>query len=454
MKKVSLIMCNDMHMDIERANELLTCISKNQDYEIITDYTKADIVIINTCAFGMNKEYSIYVIADVQKNVKENTEIIVTGDLEKSNKKELEAIPGIKVEAFSKVKEFFGNNHKTSFLIPQNKVIISKGCLKKCSYCIYPLIENKYESKPIEQVLEEVEKIYEKEVVIYITGELETSDYGIDLYGKRNFAELLDQICTKYPKANYVIGWFHPAGLTDEVLSVIQKHKNIMEIMVHIQHVSKNILKDMNRPTFEYTDSKLKKLRHLRPDIMISTEVIVGFPGETTRDVMSLMDYLDSKIFCDIGVASYEPVYGTKAATMTESFVPKDERIEIMNFIKNRYNCTAYPYTAKDFLLILEAYMEANKKLSKIPNMILNFEERQEYEFVAGTDTKVKMNFGELVSEMFEKICNARDKISIEKLSRYAKETYTEEFRKYLIKVFENSETKPMIIEKAKTILL
>ena len=72
MHKVSLVMCNDMHMDIEQANEMLSCICQNSNYQISSNYTEADIIIIMTCAFGSGKKYSMYVIADVQRNCKKD----------------------------------------------------------------------------------------------------------------------------------------------------------------------------------------------------------------------------------------------------------------------------------------------------------------------------------------------------------------------------------------------
>lgn len=455
MHKVSLVMCNDMHMDIEQANEMLSCICQNSNYHISSDYTEADIVIIMTCAFGPGKKHSMYVIADVQRNCKPDAIIIASGCLVKLNSEELKAIPGIEVKTIQEVKEFFGKAKQHIKLVPQNKVIISSGCLKRCSYCVYPLIANKYVSKPMEQVLEEVEKIYQNEMTIYISGGLETSDYGIDLYGARKFPDLLDSICTKYPNCNYVIGWFHPAGLTDELFSVISKHKNIVEIMVHIQHVNPELLRNMNRPSFNFTNERLFTLRSLRPDIAISTEVIVGFPGETQKQFKELIEYLDQGLFQDIGVASYEPVIGTKAALLAD-LPPLEVRNERMEYISRRYNCTTYPAPGNQFEAVLKSYFEACYFLDKIPHMMVkNPEARQKYKYVAGLDTELKKpeQFGMELAKIFEEIVNARDEFTIAKMKKYMCETYTMEFRQYVYQVIEQSGLKPAMLQRAKVIL-
>lgn len=455
MYKISLVMCNDMHMDIEQANEILSCIYNNPRYQITSDYTKADIIIIMTCAFGTGKEYSMYVIADIQQNCKQDATIIVTGCLVKINSYELQAISGIVIiKTISEIKEFLGECKPNVKLIPQNKVIISSGCLKRCSYCVYPLITGNYVSKPIEAVMKEVESLYESEITIYISGGLETSDYGIDLYGTHKFPDLLGSICSQYPNCNYVIGWFHPAGLTDELLSVIAKHKNIAEIMVHIQHVNRQILHNMNRPSFDFTNERLLKLKDLRPDIMISTEVIVGFPGETEKEFEELVRYLDKGLFQDIGVASYEPVLGTKAATLPN--IPSLEtRNERMEYIGNRYHCTTYSAPKSCLEPVLESYMKACNHFYRLPKMIKTPKARQKYKYIAGVDTKAKEpeQFGMILAQIFKEIVNARDELAIARMKKYMSETYTLEFRQYVYQVFKQSNLKTAMLKKAKVIL-
>ena len=151
-----------------------------------------------SCAFGLKKHSSMFVIAEVLRFAKPDSTIIVTGCLAKINKTELEAIPNLEVKSLEEVSDMLAilpssTSPQEVHTMHQNIVIISNGCLKKCSYCVYSLIEDKYTSKPMENILSEVEKLSRTESIIYLTGAHETSDYGIDLYGSRSFSTLMVQ---------------------------------------------------------------------------------------------------------------------------------------------------------------------------------------------------------------------------------------------------------------------
>ena len=455
MKKIAIVMCNDMHMDIERSNVLLNYIVQNCNYEIVCDYTIADIIIIQTCAFGNGKRYSMQVIADVRVNANPNAKIIVTGCLLPISQEELKVIPGIEVKSFDELILMFkkADIHLYQEIVPQNKVIISEGCLKRCSYCVYPLIAGKYTSKSMEDILSEVARLYETETNIYLTGAQETSDYGRDLYGKPSFAKLLQKICTQFPNCNYIIGWFHPAGLTEEMISVIAQNKNIIEIMLHIQHVDETILKNMNRPTMKFTDEKIQKLRKLRPDLAISTEVIVGFPGETQLEFQKLVKYLNKGYFTDIGVASYEQVLGTDASVM-ENQIPEGIKKERLKFIQMNFKACIYPGNKDNFTMsVIEEYMKAYDLFCHLPKYILN--NRQKYNCIAGVDTKAKTEeIEEILKEVFEYIINSRSEFDFQKNKKFLTEKYTTEARMLFCSMIERGNFKEGIKQKAKKLLL
>ncbi len=456
MVKIAIIMCNDMHMDLERSNILLNYIVQNGNYEIVCDdYTIADIVIIQTCAFGNGKRYSMQIIADVRVNANPNAKIIVTGCLLSINQEELKAIPGIEVKSFEELIHMFkkADIHLYKEIVPQNKVIISEGCLKKCSYCVYPLIVGKYISKPMEDILSEVARLYETETNIYLTGAQETSDYGRDLYGKPVFAKLLQKVCTQFPNCNYIIGWFHPAGLTEEMISVIAQNKNVIEIMLHIQHVDETILKNMNRPTMKFTDERIQKLRKLRPDLAISTEVIVGFPGETQLEFQKLVNYLNKGYFTDIGVASYEQVLGTDASVM-ENQIPEGIKKERLKFIQTKFKACIYPGNKDNFTMsIIEEYMKAYELFCHLPKYILN--NRQKYNCIAGVDTKAKTEeWEEILKEILEEIIDSRSDFDFQKRKKYVTEKYTIEARMLFYIMIERGNFKEGIKQRAKKLLL
>jgi len=359
--KISLVLCSDMHMDIDRANSLM---ETHKNHEWVSNYKLADVIVIMTCAFGLKKHSSMFVIAEILQNAKPDSTIIATGCLAKLNKTELEAIPNLEVKSLEEVSAMLAilpssTSPQEVHTMHQNIVIISNGCLRKCSYCVYSLIEDKYTSKPMENILSEVEKLSRTESIIYLTGAHETSDYGIDLYGSRSFSTLIEQACTNFPSIDFGIGWFNPDGLTDDVIDVMKRLKNIVHIMLHLQHNDNNILRQMHRTPFEITEGKIKKLHSAIPDLKISTEVIVGFPGETDESFNGLVRFLEESrdIFYDIGVASYEPVIGTKAATLPNLPSPAI-RQKRMEFIEKRFNATAFP-APEDFKPVLSSYFDA-----------------------------------------------------------------------------------------------
>lgn len=450
--KIALVICNDMHMDIANANNILNHIVQLKGYEVVCDYTIADIVIVVTCAFGPNKMYSMRVIADVRLNAMPDANVIVTGCLVKINSEDLSEIPGINVVPFDELIKSFKTKSLSKQFIPQNKVIISEGCLHRCSYCVYPQLVGIYKSKSMENVLKEVETLYDCESTIYITGAQETSDYGVDLYGQRKFAELMEKIVTNFPNSKYVIGWFHPAGLTDDVMSLIIKHKNIVEIMLHIQHVSPDILAEMNRPKIGDMDYKINFLKSHRPDLIISTEVIVGFPGETDSQFQELVTYLEKGYFTDIGVASYEPVIGTKAAEMPNQ-IPKEVKNERMKYIANRFEATCYPADENSSESVLDEYIKAHSFLKQLPKNILTAESRQKYGYIAGVDTREKMDILTHFNFVFRKISEARSEFEFSK-SQKSIERYTEEARKMFYTIIENGEFKEALKSRAKRLLL
>lgn len=444
--KIALVICNDMHMDIANANIILNNI-KAEGYEVVCDYTIADIVIVLTCAFGPNKMYSMRVIADVRMNAKKNARIIVTGCLTKIYLEDLSNIPGIEVKPF----EAKPINEMKNF-VPQNKVIISTGCLHKCSYCVYPMIVDQYKSKTMENILQEIGELYSSESTIYITGAQETSDYGVDIYGKRKFAELMQKILENYPDCKYVIGWFHPAGLTEELVSTIIENKNITEIMLHIQHVSDKILLNMNRTRFSDFEEKIKKLKKLRPDLVISTEVIVGFPGETEQNFKELVETLEKGYFSDIAVASFETVKGTKASKLPNQ-IPFYEKERRMMYIKKYFSATCYISDENSSGSIIDEYLKTVSVLKKLPQNILIPEKRQKYNLIAGIDTNEKFAFNKHFNYVVGKIIKARSNFDIKNVKE-SFEIYTDETKKMFYEIIRNGNFKQALKDRARVLLL
>ena len=451
--KIALVMCNDMHADLEKANLLLSRISHG---DIVTDYTIADTVIVYACAFGKFKSYSVKVIADVRIHAKPNATVIVTGCLAQLCYEDLIGIPGIQVQSFDRLLASFDQIESMHKVIRQNTIIISEGCCHRCTYCVYPQFCGIYKSKPIEQILEEIRDIYDTESTICISGAQETSDYGIDLYHYQAFPQLMKKILDEFPKSQFVIGWFHPSGLSNDLVQTIIEHKNISEIMLHIQHNDSEILKAMNRQyQIEDITTKLERIKQSRPDLIISTEIIVGFPGETDEKFSSLVDYLSRGYFDDIAVASYEKVEGTKAAKMTNQ-VPKEVAHKRMEIIHEKFNATCYeaPNAEEESETIIDTYLQAYYMLKNMPNKMLTDETMQKYSLIAGVDTLEKFNFDGEFEKIISIISNSRDELACTRAKRILASTYTKEVLEIAYRIIQESDLKPGFKSRAQKILI
>ena len=203
---------------------------------------------------------------------------------------------------------------------------------------------------------------------------------------------------------------------------------------------------------FKDTDKKIRKLKEARPDLIISTEVIVGFPGETEVEFQNLVKYLNNGYFSDIGVASYEPVLGTKAA-MLPNQVPSEQKAQRMKFIKENFLATCYPADESSAESVIEEYIKAYEVLTSLPKNILK--DRQQYNCIAGTDTRAKLEeLEEYLGDVFEKISNSRTDFDLRKNHKYIYEKYTPEARKFFFEVISRGDFKQALKLRARTLLL
>ena len=108
--KVAIVLCNDMHMDIDKANQLIGLVMQSKGYEMVCDYQEADIIIVYTCAFGPHLLESLQILADVSLNAKQSAEIIATGCLTKLKPEDFAKIPGIQMKSWDDVKRMFGTS--------------------------------------------------------------------------------------------------------------------------------------------------------------------------------------------------------------------------------------------------------------------------------------------------------------------------------------------------------
>ncbi len=193
---------------------------------------------------------------------------------------------------------------------------IAEGCDKHCSYCIIPKVRGRYRSIPLEELVEEAERLAAfgaKEIILVAQ---ETTVYGMDLYGEKRLPELLRRLCAISGVYWIRILYCYPEEITNELIETIRTEEKVCNYLdIPIQHASDHVLKRMGRRTDrrEIMDM-IARLRERIPDICLRTTIITGFPGETQKDHESLLEFVDEMAFDRLGVFTYSPEEDTPAA--------------------------------------------------------------------------------------------------------------------------------------------
>lgn len=201
---------------------------------------------------------------------------------------------------------------------------IMTGCDNFCTYCIVPYVRGREKSRPMEDVVKEAEG-YVKQGVKEITllGQ-NVNSYGRDLYGNPKFSEVLKRVSdTGIERIRFATS--HPKDLSDELIGCFRDLSNLMpSLHLPVQSGSDAILERMNR---KYTNKAyrylIEKLREARPDIALSTDVIIGFPGEREEDFLDTLQLIEDVGYNQVFTFKYSPRSGTPAATYSDA-VPKD----------------------------------------------------------------------------------------------------------------------------------
>lgn len=192
---------------------------------------------------------------------------------------------------------------------------ISIGCDNFCTYCIVPHVRGREKSRPFDEVVAEAHMLVEQGVQeITLLGQ-NVNSYGRDLYGAPRFADLLHRV-SETGVARIRFATSHPKDITDEVIDAFRTLPNVMPaIHLPVQSGSNRILECMNRRyTKEHYLERIAKLRAARPDIALSTDIIVGFPGETEQDFQDTFDLVDQVGYSQVFTFIFSPREGTPAA--------------------------------------------------------------------------------------------------------------------------------------------
>ena len=223
-------------------------------------------------------------------------------------------------------------------------VKIQDGCENFCSYCIIPFVRGKCRSKNPDEVIEEITDLVNhgyQEVVL--TG-IHTGNYGVDF--DTNFASLLKRVVAIPGLLRLRISSIEITELTKDVLDVIRDSSIIVDHMhIPLQAGSNHVLSLMNRKyDLDYYFHKIKEIREVRPNMAITTDVIVGFPGESEEDFLETIDTCKKVGFTKIHVFPYSERKGTKAMELPDHIEPsvKKERARRLLLVSKELECSYY----------------------------------------------------------------------------------------------------------------
>lgn len=328
-------------------SETLIRLLERKGYDVVhdSDRPEGEYVVVNTCGFiGDAKEESINAILELTeaKACGQIGKLLVMGCLSQRYLDELEA-------SIPEVDKYYGkfnfrdlaadlpdvSNADTSRKLMAWKrttpkhyayVKISEGCDRKCAYCAIPIITGKHKSRPIEDILDEVRGLVAegaKELNIIAQ---ELTYYGIDLYGERRIAQLIDEMAQIKGVRWIRLHYAYPNQFPMELLDVMRRHSNVCKYLdIALQHISDRMLDRMHRHTTkEETMSLITRLREAVPGICLRTTLMVGFPGETDDDFRELVEFTKWARFERMGAFTYSEEEGTYGAIHYEDDVPEE----------------------------------------------------------------------------------------------------------------------------------
>lgn len=339
----------------------LGCSKNVYDSEVLMGQLKANgkevvheeegnVVVINTCGFINNaKEESVNTILEYMQKKEEGEvdKVFVTGCLSERYKPDLQKdipnvdqyfgtteLPGLLKALGADYKhELIGERLTTT---PKNYAYlkIAEGCDRPCSFCAIPLMRGKHKSTPIENLVTEAEKLAANGVKELILIAQDLTYYGLDLYKKRNLAELLENL-VKVDGIEWIrLHYAFPTGFPMDVLDLMKREPKICNYLdIPLQHISDDLLKSMRRGTTKAkTTNLIEQFRAKVPEMTIRTTLIVGYPGETEAHFQELKQWVKDMRFERLGCFTYSHEENTHAYNL-EDDVPQEVKQDRANQI-------------------------------------------------------------------------------------------------------------------------
>lgn len=357
MKKVSIVTLGCSKNDIDSGQ--MRGVLDESRFLFTDQVTDAEVIVVNTCGFiDAAKEESIDTILDLAK-LKESGKLetlLLAGCLAQRYPDELlESIPeadGIlgpgHIRSINEAIEQAENHEKPIFAASlENDYIeearreevsvteyvkISEGCNNRCAYCIIPFLKGNNRSRTMEHILDEIRHLVERGTREVILIGQNSTDYGIDLYGRYALVDLLKALRDIEDLRWVRILYAYPDHFDDALIDEMKNNPKILPyIDIPIQHVADPVLKGMNRKTDRRAiESLITRLRSAMPDIAIRSTFLLGFPGETDEDFQEVLDFLEDYPLERAGAFAYSREEGTPAATMADQVADdvKEARVD------------------------------------------------------------------------------------------------------------------------------
>lgn len=327
------------------------------------EHIQCDIAIVNTCGFiGDAKEESINVILELvsMKQSKKIKRLFVMGCL---SGRYIDDLPS----EIPEVDKFYGkfswneivsdlgkSYHQESALqrtitTPSHFAYlkISEGCNRHCAYCAIPIITGRHQSRPMEEIVSEVEWLVQQGVKEFQVIAQDLSYYGKDLYGEFRLAKLIEKI-SDVPGVQWIrLHYAYPAKFPYDILRVIRERDNVCNYLdIALQHVSDPVLQRMRRNvSSKETIELIRRIRDEVPGIHLRTTLLTGFPGESEADFEALMSFVKTMRFERMGAFPYSEEEGTYSALHYDDDIPfevkqarVDQLMEIQQQISEELN--------------------------------------------------------------------------------------------------------------------
>lgn len=344
--------------------EIMLTFLQNAGFKFTSDPKKANIIIINTCAFiERARKEALDTIEEMLKFKQKGSceKIIVTGCMPQKYlpqlKKEfpqVNAFVGIDnyPDIVQIISEVYSTKKRLSFCgnadtIPhiENRLIttpnhfaylkIADGCENYCSFCTIPYIRGKYRSKPEDQILNEAKSLVLNGAKELILVAQDVTKYGTDIYGKPALVDLIKKL-SKIKDLKWIrLLYCYPELVTDELLNEMVKNPKLCNYLdIPFQHVSNNMLRLMNRHIDKEGIIRLvEKINNLPEKIAIRTTFMVGFPGETEQDHKEMCEFVKKYNLTHTGFFEYSKEDGTVAAKMPNQVDKKTKKQRLLNLI-------------------------------------------------------------------------------------------------------------------------